>query len=99
MIAPSEDRRVSERRCFDCSGYMARLDDHEGRLDGHDTAIKSLWKDKLGNWWMVFIIPFLVIWLAFQGEVYDGVKNIQKDVAVIQTTLKLDRMAVQNGHK
>ncbi len=87
-----DDRRNNERRCYDCSGYQARLDDHEDKLAEHDNAIRSIWKaltKKLGNWWLVLILPFIMLWLGFQGSMYNGVKNIQRDVAVIQMTLKL----------
>lgn len=78
--------------CLDCSGVRAKQFDQGSKLKDHDTAIIDLWKSvnsKIGVWWLLLIVPLLGIWLTFQGAMYDGIKNIQKDVAVIQTTLRL----------
>jgi len=83
----TDDRRHEERRCYDCSGYKARLDDHEKELHHLTRGLNG----KLGTWWLVLMIPLLIVWLGFQGEMYDGVKNIQKDIAVIQTTLRIEK--------
>lgn len=47
---------------------------------------KDLWeaiKAKISNTWLIALIPAFLVWLSFQAVVYDTVKNIEKDVAVI----------------
>lgn len=68
-------------KCDEHSGHCEQLKD-----------IDRLWlvvRGKAPLWALILLITLVLSGLGFNWQIYDAIKNVEKDVAVINATLKI----------
>jgi len=76
--------RLDEDIKTDAANLIAR---QEKNGEAHEKLWESI-KTKLSSKWLLAIIPFVIAWFSFQMVIYEAVKTIGTEVAVIKVQIQ-----------
>lgn len=77
--------------CPDHSKHVEQIKELENKANDNTERHRDIWKaleSRISTKWLFALIPLFVSCLIFQATIYNGVKDIQKDVAVMQEKMK-----------